>query len=129
MIKDFEGWHTLKTQLNNRNDPPEFQKRDIWWCSVGVNIGFEADGKNEMYNRPVLVLRKFNKNLFLGLPLTSRVKENPYYVKISIHGKTQCAMISQLRLFESKRLTRRLVRLDDGDFNKLQKAVISMIAD
>jgi mRNA interferase MazF len=127
MIKDFKQWHLLKTHLNERYDAPTFQSRDIWWCSIGVNIGHEMDGKNDFFNRPVLVLRKFNQHIFLGIPLTTKVKENPYYIKITVHGREQCAMISQLRTYESKRLTRRLARLDDGDFNKIREAVKSMI--
>ncbi len=30
------------------------------WCSIGINVGDEEDGKNELYERPVLVIKKFN---------------------------------------------------------------------
>ena len=43
-------------------------KKDIWWVSVGVNVGFEEDGKNDNFVRPVLVLKKFNNDMFLGIP-------------------------------------------------------------
>jgi len=26
---------------------PRFSEREIWWCSVGVNVGHEADSKHE----------------------------------------------------------------------------------
>jgi mRNA interferase MazF len=59
MQKDFPGWHRHKEQLHAQHQTPTFQEREIWWCSVGVNIGHEMDGKNQFYNRPVLIVRKF----------------------------------------------------------------------
>ncbi len=63
--KDFDGWIDLKKLLSSKN-PPTFQEREIWWCSIGINVGFEIDGKNDKYLRPVLIFRKFNKNIFFG---------------------------------------------------------------
>src|SRR6266446_7685513 len=60
MQKDFPGWHRQKAQLHAQHQTPTFQEREIWWCSVGVNVGHEMDGKNQFYNRPVLIVRKFN---------------------------------------------------------------------
>lgn len=127
MIKDFEGWEHLKKSLDKRTEFPTYQNRDIWWCSIGMNIGHEVDGKNDFFNRPVLILRKFNRHIFLGIPLTTQIKENPYYIKCIIHEREQCAMISQLRLYESKRLTRQLGKMDELNFNKIRNAVRDMI--
>ncbi len=127
MNKDFEGWGRLKNELDKRTEFPTYQNRDVWWCSIGVNIGHEMDGKNDFFNRPVLVLRKFNKHIFIGIPLTTQTKENPYYIKITLQRREQCAMISQLRLYESRRLTRQLGKLDDRSFNKIREAVRNMI--
>lgn len=40
-------------------------------------ISDEQDGKNAEFTRPVLVLRKFNHSLFLGIPLTTNRKNHP----------------------------------------------------
>ncbi len=78
MGKDFEKWNLLQKQIET-NLPPFFHEREIWWCSLGANIGVEEDGKNELFERPVLILRKFNKEMCWGLPLTTRKKEGPFY--------------------------------------------------
>lgn len=108
MDKDFAGWHRLKVHLNGQNEFPSIRQRDIWWCSVGINIGHEVDGKSALYSRPVLIVRKFNQYLFLGVPLTTKIKENLYYHLIHFQGRQQCVMLSQLRLWEGRRLTRKL---------------------
>jgi len=87
MNKDFTHWHHLKTKIDTSHPVPTFKERQIWWCSIGVNVGVEQDGKDEPFHRPVLVVRKFNRRLFWGIPLTSKRKEFPYY--FPIHFKAQ----------------------------------------
>ena len=127
MKKNFDDWNKLKIKLDTEHHAPTFQEREIWWCSVGVNIGNESDGKNKDYNRPVLVLRKFNKRIFWGLPLTTRIKSSPHYHQIKLHGKKQCVMLTQLRLFDSKRITDKMGQLPINEFNQVQEAVVNSV--
>ena len=105
-IKDFQGWNTLKQRLSGREDKsvPWIKEREIWWCSIGVNVGCEADGHNELYNRPVLIVRKFSPRAFLGVPLTTKGKANEYNLPIEFKGETSYVMLSQLRLYDTKRI-------------------------
>jgi mRNA interferase MazF len=127
VIKDFAGWHNLKQQLHARKDAPIFQQQEIWWCSIGVNIGHEADGKNERYNRPILVVRKFNAHIFWGVPLTTKIKENPYYHSIHFKDRQQCAMLSHFRLYDGKRLTKRMGKLSDSQFEGVRNALKNLL--
>jgi len=72
--KDFAGWNTLKQNLDNRQNAsvPTIEEREIWWCSIGINVGDEEDGHNALYNRPVLVVRKFNTRIFWGVAMTTQ---------------------------------------------------------
>ena len=63
MEKDFQKWHSEKEKLHARSNAPFFHEREIWWCSLGLNVGFEQDGKNDNFERPVLVLRRFNRDV------------------------------------------------------------------
>lgn len=127
-IKDFLGWHNLKIRLDGDNNLPTFKEREVWWCSIGVNIGHEIDGKTPgKYNRPVLILKKFNQNLFWGVPLTTQVKINRYYIPIDFKGKNQCAMITHLRLYDSKRITHMVGNLPEPDFEKIKQAVKNLL--
>ena len=116
MIKDFAGWHKLKTSLNERENAPTFQQREIWWCSIGVNIGDEEDGKNRLYHRPVLIIRKFNSHIFWGTPLTTKIKDSIFYHKIYFNDKEQCVMLTHMRPLESKRLDRKIGKLPNNQF-------------
>ncbi|MFH1895919.1 MAG: type II toxin-antitoxin system PemK/MazF family toxin [bacterium] len=127
--KDFDGWIEKKKDCHHRlAKPPLFKERDIWWVSVGVNIGYEEDGKHDKYLRPVLVLRKFNRELFLGVPMSTKIKDNQYYVEVTIKGQTVSTLISQLRVFSAKRIEDKLAELDTGDFQKVKDKVVQMIS-
>lgn len=65
-VKDFEGWSSVKTRIHSEEKIPTFREREIWWCSTGVNVGVEQDGKNILYERPILIVHKFNRRLFWG---------------------------------------------------------------
>ena len=135
MQKDFESWHEVKAELQLRKNIPTFRNREIWWCSLGVNIGDEEDGKGKKFNRPVLILRKFNNKIFWGVPLTTKIKENPHYYKIDIPTKigdkeqlvTQCIMLSHLRLWDSKRLTHKMSQLSMKQFNDIRESLKYLI--
>ena len=119
-FKDFDGWNTKKKGLeSSQARSPYIKERDIWWVSVGVNLGFEEDGKNGNYVRPVLIVKKFNNNLFLGLPMSKKVKINKYYFKVTMQGEEVSVLMSQLRVFSSKRIQNKLGELDEGDFGKV----------
>ena len=123
MLKQFQKWITKKEELHNRKGVWNFREREIFWCGIGENIGDEENGKSDFFSRPVLIIRKFNKNLFWGVPLTRQVKDNPYYTKITFQGKEQCVMITHLRLMDVKRLYTRIGKLDEKDFQIVKMAI------
>jgi mRNA interferase MazF len=126
--KDFEGWNGVKQSLDKKelSHVPVFQEREIWWCSIGVNVGNEEDGKNRLYNRPVLIVKKFSKRLFWGVAMTTHVKEHPQYLLVEFQGEKVCVMLSHLRLYDSKRLSTgrsKMGRLSSSQFEKVKAAL------
>ena len=57
MKKDFRRWHDKKEIINRIPKLPFFHEREIWFCHLGVNVGFEEDGRGEDFLRPVVVVR------------------------------------------------------------------------
>ena len=83
MLKRFAQWLGLKEKTHNKSGFPHINEGEIWWCLLGTNIGDEEDGKGELFSRPVLVIKKFNKHLFWGIPLSTQIKENEFYYKFN----------------------------------------------
>ncbi len=65
-MSDYYKWCDLKNKINffNRKNL-FFKEREVWYCYLGLNVGFEQDGKGDSFLRPVLVLRKLKNVLFL----------------------------------------------------------------
>lgn len=122
MIKRFSEWIQLKEKLHNVsiNKSPFFKEGEIWWCSIGDNIGTEINGKSKYFSRPVLIYKKFSKNLFFGLPLTSKLKTGSWFVGISFFNKDQTVVLYQGRTFNSARLMNLIGQCNEKDLEKVK---------
>jgi len=122
MDKDFDNWNEKKKELSNL-ERVYFHKGEIWFTSIGKNIGDEEDGKNSTFERPILIIRKFNNNIFLGVPLTSNeIKEGKYYHKL-ISYVGSIAILSQVRLFDAKRLLRLMGKVKNEELKEIKLKV------
>lgn len=122
MKKNFDNWNINKKNIHATKNSPLFHEREIWFCSLGVNVGFEQDGTGGNYDRPVIVMRGFNKNTFLGVAITGRAKEGDFYFSIgSITGREASVNLSQIRLIDAKRLVRKIGTLNEINFQKLKQ--------
>ena len=124
--KDYTEWHTVKSTLQHRN-PPTFGEREIWWCHLGLNIGTETDGKGNAYQRPVVIIKKFNRRSLMAVPLTTQIKDFPYHFHFNFHSKPQCAILSQMKKLDSLRLIKKMGEMPPEGFGSLKKAIHAMI--
>jgi mRNA interferase MazF len=143
-MEDFEEWHCLKNELHNKEDSLcdtyGFKERDVWWVSLGKNIGWEEDGKNINYERPVVVIRRFSNKLFLAVPLTSKDRSESNFVnfyhkieninklnketgKIESIESISTAIIPQVRTISSKRLIRKYGMVSEDDFKMICRKI------
>ena len=87
-----------KIYAGRRNLRNKFVKAgEVWWATLGYNIGVEVNGKKDNFSRPVIVLRVYSKEMVLILPLTSKDKSNSehFYKLGEIGGKTAFVSLSQ----------------------------------
>ena len=127
MKKDFQKWHKYKEQIDNAPKRIFFHEREVWWCSIGVNVGFEQDGKGEYFARPIIVFKKFNNEVFWGIPLSTKIKRSKFYVPIGMEdGVLRVAITSQLRLIDGKRLYQKFGVVSEADYKALTESIISL---
>ena len=128
MGKDFDRWNEAKKEAEHIAFDKFVHIREVWWCALGVNIGREANGNEELFERPALVLNKFNRDMVLVVPLTTTDKRTPYhFVFLDNNGEEVAAILSQLRLVSTKRLKRYMFRMPDPIFDDIRAAVQKMI--
>lgn len=124
-MKRFLEWIGIKRKIHDNEILPVFQEREMWWASLGENIGHEEDGKGNTFERPFIIVRKFNKELLFGVPCSSVNKDNKYYFSIHIKSKNvdTSALLSQARVISSRRLLRRVDKIGSGAFRRMKKAL------
>lgn len=128
-VKRFRAWHKLKYRLHfNVNILAGYKERDIWWVSIGHNVGVEEDGKGPMFNRPVLVVKGFSKYQFWGVPLSTTKKTGQYYHHFVVNGKVSTALLSQLKVFDTKRLINKYGMVGIKDFQTIKQKLISFLS-
>ncbi len=129
-MKDFDKWNPVKKATDAADEESRlfFRDGDIWWVRLGVNVGYETDGKNREFTRPVLVVKKYNQYSFLAVPLTTARKPNPYRLPIgTVDGKEACATLSQMRNIDSKRLVKKIAHLDHNILDAIKKEASRVI--
>jgi mRNA interferase MazF len=128
MIKDYFlqllDWWRETVVIGNKHTPPTFKEGEIWWCSMGMNIGHEIFGKGARFTRPVIVFKKLNKYSFLAIPLTTQVKDGSWYIPISHGGVESRAILSQIRVVDGIRLTIKIGTLNSENFQKVKDRLL-----
>lgn len=129
MQKDYNKWHPIKQKINNSWEKrPFFHEREVWYCHLGENVGFEQDGKGESFLRPAVILRKFNNEIFLAVPFTTTLKDSRYYFTVNFgEGKKSSAILSQIRLLDGKRLSHKVGVVPNDEFVALTKKLKDLI--
>ena len=126
-FKDFNGWNLEKQRRQKENPTLYFHQREVWWCILGVNIGFEQDGKNANYSRPAVILKTFSTNACLIVPLTSRDKKGLFYFDVgTVAGRLAKANLSQIRFVDKRRLVNKVDMIGEEIFEKLRSAIIQL---
>ncbi len=127
-IKAFNDWNEEKKKLHlSASREPRFHEREIWWCSIGKNLGGEQDGKNTYFERPVLIVKKFNDDIAWILPISSKIKSGKYYHIMEINKKTRSILLSQLRLISASRFRRIMSKISPHQFSIIREKIRKLI--
>ncbi len=127
MVKRFIEWIYEKIIIDRQERSVHINEAEVYWCFLGENIGDEENGKDGRFKRPVLVFKKFNKNIFWGIPMSTKIKNNKYYVKVNLKDNIRSVIISQLRVLDVKRLDIKIGYIAKKDFELVKKSVIGLI--
>ena len=125
--KNFDEWNLHKKKIQETKFSEFVHEREVWWAAIGVNLGFEQDGKHQLFERPVLVLKKFNRDMALIIPLSTKLKNKPYCISFKHKDEEYSALISQIRLISTKRLLRKIYIMDERIFEVIRKEVKDML--
>jgi mRNA interferase MazF len=121
-MKNFNNWNKKKIKLDGLKKYLHPKEKEVWWCSIGVNIGTEIYGKGNDFTRPILIINAENSESVIGIPLSSKLK-NSNFSKIikTINGKLHAALVGQIRIFDKRRLLTKITEIEEKEYLELQK--------
>lgn len=119
--KHFNEWISVKSDLHFAGIIRDIKEGEVWWCSMGANVGVEIDGKQDLFPRPVLVVKKLSKFGFMGIPLTSQEHIGSWYVEFEFKNKRQFAVLAQARVMSVYRLHRTMGTIPNSDLELIRR--------
>ena len=126
-MKRFLEWIGLKERLHStEHQAPLVSERDIWWASIGENVGSEMNGKSARFSRPVLILKKLAHGFYLIAPTTTQSKQGTWYIKVTLSGIEEYVCLHQIRTIDYRRLSSKLGQLDTDDFAKVKEGFLKL---
>lgn len=119
-MKKFNEWNEVKKRIDNKTKISIPKEREVYWTCIGENVGFEQNGKSKLFTRPVLVLKRFNKNIFFGIPLSTQIKEGNFFFIFTLNSSLSNALLVQGKLFDIKRLEKKIGMISKDEFIELK---------
>ncbi len=125
----YNDWNEKKQSLQSSviSKKIYFKEADVWWCSLGLNLGSESFGKGDGFRRPILIVRKLSSDLCIALPLTSKEKNGTWFIDITLHTKKRWVMLYQIRALHKKRFQHKIGELDATDFNRVKQKLQNLL--
>ena len=124
MKKDFDKWNKEKKELHEKDVELYYHVREIWWCYLGLNVGTEQDGNDKKFLRPVVIVRAFGPATCLIVPLTTSTKKHPLRIFVGkIKNKDASAVLSQMKVVDTKRLLEKIDSVEKDVFKELRKTI------
>ncbi len=120
-------WNLVKQETDARLDLSPVKEGEIKWCRLGKNIGNESYGKGETFRRPVLILKKFSTDVFLGIPLTTKIHHGSWYVTLTHTTVERCAILNQARILDRKRLEEKIYEVSENELRSVKEAYCKLI--
>ena len=121
-VNRFLEWIGLKQKLHHGTQaPPLVSAGDIWWASIGENVGSEINGKSRLFSRPVIIFKKLAHGFYFVIPTTTKSKTGSWFVPFRQADRDMVASLHQARAIDHRRLSTKLGQLDDSDFQKARE--------
>jgi mRNA interferase MazF len=122
-MKQFLQWIGLKERLHKSSHRPPFvSEREIWWISLGENVGSEMNGKSDRFTRPALIVKKLAHGFYLVAPTTTQPHTGTWYVRVRLAGVDEYVCLHQIKAVDYRRLYSRLGQINTDHFEEVRAA-------
>ena len=127
-MKRYNEWNQIKIKIDAKTKKIITPKeREVYWASIGENICNEQNGKGNIFSRPVLIIKRFSRSMFFGVPLSTHTKEGNFFYNFTFLDKPSNALVVQGRIFDTKRLENRIEMIGKNDFENIKKSLKELL--
>lgn len=130
--QEFDKWNKQKKSLHLRKQRiiPYPQVGEVWMGIVGKNIGNEQNGGGNNFSRPILVVKRFNTQMFWVVPISSKQKSLNYYFNFTDpNGRSSTIILAQLKLASVKRFNRFIYILNKEQYETVINKLVKLLND
>lgn len=129
-MNEFDSWNEIKKKVEeSSNLLDRFPKEgEVWMSVIGKNIGCEQNGSGERFSRPVLVVKKFNNQMFWVVPLSTKQKKFDFYFNYTDpQNQNVSAILAQMKLMSVKRFNRKIYELNSMQVTEIKLKLKSLL--
>lgn len=130
LIYQHIDWMKLKIKIHHAEINLFPKRKEIWWIRFGQNIGVEVNGKHDQFERPAIIIKVFNLDSFLVVPITSKIKRGEYLIGfLSNSNEKKMANLAQIRTVSINRFIRKVEVLNDTNFNQIIDKIKNFLSE
>jgi len=126
-MQEYDKWNEIKKETQKDKKIRLYKERDIFFIKMGQNIGYEQNGKGENFVRPIVILKRITKDMFIGVPLSSQIKVGSWFYAFEFTTKDKIsqniAIIPQLKMYSTQRLLNKIGVMNKVNFDELKKEI------
>ncbi len=129
----FNEWNKIKKETHAKDFTLGVKPREIFGSKIGQNVGYEQNGKGKNFARPVIIVRRLTKDLFVGIPTTTTIRDDSdYFHSFNYLDRNKkelkvSALILQIKVFSIKRVMNKIGTMDKESFGKITKKAKGLI--
>ncbi|MFQ5661644.1 MAG: type II toxin-antitoxin system PemK/MazF family toxin [Candidatus Paceibacteria bacterium] len=125
--KNFDKWNIKKKNINGNISNLFVSEREIWWCSLGVNVGREQDGHGNDFERPIVIMKILSPDTLIAVPLSTKKRIDKFQAVVTFGELVNYGLLDQLRVIDSKRLVRKIGMVGISEFKEIKRKLIGLI--
>lgn len=123
------SWYQLHN-LSPQKSHARVLERDVWWCLFDMHSGEFHGGRGEYFSRPVIIMKKRARGVFLVLPLTTDTYSHYSTHSVSVEigdGVKRKALLAQTSLIDVQCLRNKFAIIPRKQFQMLKKSLASFV--
>lgn len=144
LLNVLDQWNEFKKIIQTQRKKNQLNKKNVFYgsvgdihsCRLGINIGYEENGKWCLYARPVLIIKKIGIMYFV-VPMTTSEKHNIYHhilnnTQLNYHKSqtpvpVSTLILSQVRVVDASRFSHKIATVSLSEMSLIKEKLKTLL--